>query len=33
MDKHLALEIAGRLAYFSLGFAFCFFLVVKGIIL
>ena len=33
MDKNLALEIVGRLAYFGLGFAFCFFLVVKGVIL
>ena len=30
MDKNLALEIAGRLAYFGLGFATCFLLVVKG---
>jgi len=31
--KSLALEIAGRVAYFGLGFSLCFLLVVKGYIL
>lgn len=30
--KNLALEIAGRVVYFGLGFVTCFYLVVKGVL-
>jgi hypothetical protein len=30
--KNLALEIAGRVVYFALGFVTCFYLFVKGIL-
>jgi hypothetical protein len=30
--KELALEIAGRVAYFALGFVTCFYLFIKGVL-